>query len=33
VLDRENLADCELVIEAATERFEIKAEIFVTSIN
>ena len=28
VLDRENLADCELVIEAATERFEIKAEIF-----
>jgi 3-hydroxybutyryl-CoA dehydrogenase len=28
VIDRENLADCELVIEAATERFEIKAEIF-----
>ena len=28
VLDRENLADCELVIEAATELFEIKAEIF-----
>jgi 3-hydroxybutyryl-CoA dehydrogenase len=28
VLDREKLADCELVIEAATERFEIKAEIF-----
>ena len=28
VIDRENLADCELVVEAATERFEIKAEIF-----
>ena len=28
VLDRTKLADCELVVEAATERFEIKAEIF-----
>ncbi len=28
VLDRAKLADCELVIEAATEKFEIKAEIF-----
>ena len=27
-LDRSKLADCELVIEAATEKFEIKAEIF-----
>ena len=28
VLDRAQLADCDLAIEAATERFEIKAEIF-----
>jgi len=28
VLERASLADCDLVIEAATERFEIKAEIF-----
>ncbi|MBI1741306.1 MAG: 3-hydroxybutyryl-CoA dehydrogenase [Acidobacteriales bacterium] len=28
VLDRARLADCELIIEAATEKFEIKAEIF-----
>ena len=28
VLDRSKLADCNLVIEAATEKFEIKAEIF-----
>ncbi len=28
VLDRAKLADCDLVIEAATEKFEIKAEIF-----
>ena len=28
VLDRTKLADCDLVIEAATEKFEIKAEIF-----
>jgi 3-hydroxybutyryl-CoA dehydrogenase len=28
VLDRGKLADCDLVIEAATEKFEIKAEIF-----
>ncbi len=28
VLDRARLSDCELVVEAATERFEIKAEIF-----
>jgi 3-hydroxybutyryl-CoA dehydrogenase len=28
VLDRAKLAGCELVVEAATERFEIKAEIF-----
>lgn len=28
VLDREKLADCELIVEAATEKFEIKAEIF-----
>jgi len=28
VLERARLADCELVVEAATERFEIKAEIF-----
>jgi 3-hydroxybutyryl-CoA dehydrogenase len=28
VLDRARLADCDLVVEVATERFEIKAEIF-----
>jgi 3-hydroxybutyryl-CoA dehydrogenase len=28
VLDRAQLADCHLVVEAATERFEIKSEIF-----
>jgi 3-hydroxybutyryl-CoA dehydrogenase len=28
VLDRAKLADCDLVVEAATEKFEIKAEIF-----
>jgi 3-hydroxybutyryl-CoA dehydrogenase len=28
VLERASLADCDLVIEAATEKFEIKAEIF-----
>ena len=28
VLDRAQLADCDLVVEAATEKFEIKAEIF-----
>ncbi len=28
VVDREKLADCDLVIEAATEKFEIKAQIF-----
>ncbi len=28
VVDRERLADCDFVIEAATERFEIKTEIF-----
>jgi 3-hydroxybutyryl-CoA dehydrogenase len=28
VLDRERLADCDFVIEAATEKFEIKKEIF-----
>ena len=28
VVDREKLADCDLVIEAATEKFQIKAEIF-----
>jgi len=28
VLDRARLADCDFVVEAATERFEIKAEIF-----
>jgi 3-hydroxybutyryl-CoA dehydrogenase len=28
VLDRRSLADCDLVIEAATENFEVKAEIF-----
>src|SRR6202167_4346398 len=28
VTDRGQLADCDLVIEAATEKFEIKAEIF-----
>jgi 3-hydroxybutyryl-CoA dehydrogenase len=28
VLDRRSLADCDLVIEAATEKFEVKAEIF-----
>jgi 3-hydroxybutyryl-CoA dehydrogenase len=28
VVDRAQLADCDLVIEAATEKFEIKAEIF-----
>jgi 3-hydroxybutyryl-CoA dehydrogenase len=28
VLDRTKLADCDLVVEAATEKFEIKAEIF-----
>ncbi|HVM92626.1 MAG TPA: 3-hydroxybutyryl-CoA dehydrogenase [Terriglobales bacterium] len=28
VLDRAKLADCELIVEAATEKFEIKAEIF-----
>src|ERR1700691_757096 len=28
VVDRAKLADCDLVIEAATEKFEIKAEIF-----
>ena len=28
VLDRTKLGDCDLVIEAATEKFEIKAEIF-----
>src|ERR1700726_2500250 len=28
VVDRAKLADCELVIEAATEKFAIKAEIF-----
>ena len=28
VLDRAKLADCDLAIEAATEKFEIKAEIF-----
>jgi 3-hydroxybutyryl-CoA dehydrogenase len=28
VLDRSRLADCELIVEAATEKFEIKAEIF-----
>jgi len=28
MLDRSRLADCELIVEAATEKFEIKAEIF-----
>ncbi|MFZ3266455.1 MAG: 3-hydroxybutyryl-CoA dehydrogenase [Terriglobales bacterium] len=28
VLDRARLADCDLIVEAATEKFEIKAEIF-----
>ena len=28
VIKREHLADCDLVIEAATEKFEIKTEIF-----
>lgn len=28
VVDREKLADCDLLIEAATEKFEIKAQIF-----
>ncbi|MFY9674075.1 MAG: 3-hydroxyacyl-CoA dehydrogenase NAD-binding domain-containing protein, partial [Terriglobales bacterium] len=28
VLDRAQLADCDLVVEAATEKFEIKSEIF-----
>src|SRR5260221_8909070 len=28
VLERAKLADCDLVVEAATEKFEIKAEIF-----
>ncbi|MGA8150575.1 MAG: 3-hydroxybutyryl-CoA dehydrogenase [Terriglobales bacterium] len=28
VLDRKKLADCDFVVEAATEKFEIKAEIF-----
>jgi 3-hydroxybutyryl-CoA dehydrogenase len=28
VLDRAKLCDCELIVEAATEKFEIKAEIF-----
>src|SRR5215470_5250051 len=28
VLDRAKLADCDLVVEAATEKFEVKAEIF-----
>jgi len=28
VLDRAKLAECDLIVEAATERFEIKAEIF-----
>src|SRR5271169_5593422 len=28
VVDRTKLAECDLVIEAATEKFEIKAEIF-----
>ena len=28
VLDRSKLADCDLVVEAATEKFEIKSEIF-----
>src|SRR6202021_2883425 len=28
VLDRAKLADCDLVVEAATEKFEIKSEIF-----
>ena len=28
VLDRAKLADCDLIVEAATEKFEIKAEIF-----
>src|SRR5580698_5056065 len=28
VTDRQKLAECDLVIEAATEKFEIKAEIF-----
>jgi len=28
VLDRAKLADCDLIVEAATERFEIKAELF-----
>ena len=28
VLDRSKLVDCELIVEAATEKFEIKAEIF-----
>jgi len=28
VLDRAQLADCDLIVEAATEKFEIKAEIF-----
>ena len=28
ILDRSNLAGCDLVVEAATEKFEIKAEIF-----
>src|SRR6202521_3767484 len=28
VVDRARLADCDLVIEAATEKFEIKSEIF-----
>lgn len=28
VLERSKLADCELIVEAATEKFEIKAEIF-----
>lgn len=28
VLDRRKLSDCDLVVEAATEKFEIKAEIF-----
>src|SRR5215831_7740810 len=28
VLDRRELADCDLIVEAATEKFEIKSEIF-----
>jgi 3-hydroxybutyryl-CoA dehydrogenase len=28
ILERSNLADCDLVVEAATEKFEIKTEIF-----